>query len=71
MDVLGHRLLVAADVEVRAVLEPGVELGAALPHAVLDVDLLRLIARERDVDPAQHAVLQERLPVELVEEVVA
>ena len=70
MDVLGHRLLVAADVEMRAVLEPGEQLGAALPHAVLDVDLLGLIAREGDVEAGEQAVLQPLLPFELVQEIV-
>ena len=69
MNVLGHRLLVVA-AEVRAVLEPGEQLGAALPHAVLDVDLLGLIAREGDVEVGEQAVLQPLLPFELVQEIV-
>ena len=54
----------------RAVLEPGEQLGAALPHAVLDVDLLGLIAREGDVEVGQQAVLQPLLPFQLVQEIV-
>src|SRR3712207_2358956 len=57
VDVPRHALLVAADVEVRAVLQPGEQVAAALPHPVLDVDLLRLVAREGDVDPGERAVL--------------
>jgi hypothetical protein len=50
VDVVGHADGIAADVEVGAFLQPGVEFRAVLDHAVLDVDLLRLVARERDVE---------------------
>src|SRR5712671_3083960 len=68
--VLGHLLGVAADIEIGAVLEPLDQLAAAIPQAVLDVDLLRRVAREGDVHAGQRPVLQGILPFELVEEVV-
>src|SRR4051812_42968723 len=53
VDVGRERLGIAADVEMGAVLEPGVEIPGLLDHAVLDVDLARPIAigvaREGDV----------------------
>src|SRR5690606_34420473 len=58
----------AADVEVRARLQPVVDLAAALAQALLDVDLLRLVAREREVQAVQFAVAQRFLPLGLVEE---
>ena len=55
VDVLGHARGVAADVEVRAGLEPGVEFDRVLEHAVLDVHLFRLVAGEGDVEPREIA----------------
>src|SRR3979409_1501011 len=54
-DVLGHALGIAADVEMRAFFEPRPELGRVLAHAMLDVDLLRLVAREGEVELLEHA----------------
>src|SRR5690348_4915639 len=69
MDVPGHVVGVAADVQVRAFLQPGVELPALLAQAVLHVDLLRGVAREGEVEAVQPAALQGVLPLDLVEEV--
>src|SRR5689334_21144935 len=55
--VLRHRLGVAADIEEGALVEPLDELAAALPQPVLNIDLLRLVARERDVHAGERAVL--------------
>src|SRR5690606_13832737 len=46
VDVLGHAGGVAADVEVGAGVDPLPYVLAVLAHAVLDVDLLRLVAGE-------------------------
>src|SRR5713101_2242066 len=61
LDVLGHALGIAADIEVRAFLQPAPELGRVLAQAVLDVDLLGLVAREGEIEVGQHAAA---LPVE-------
>src|SRR5262249_6854370 len=68
--VLCHVLGVAADVEMRAVVEPIDEIVPRLPHAVLHVDLFGLIAREGEIDPAQRAIRERLLPFELIEEIV-
>src|SRR5690606_14609985 len=62
---------VAADIEVRALLQPGMDVARLLAEAVLDVELLRAVAREGDVHPCQRAVGQPLLPFGLVEEVAA
>src|SRR3954470_8722051 len=62
---------VAADVEMRALLEPGVEVPGLLEHAMLDVDLARLVPRESDVHPPERPGLEPGLPFGLVEEVAA
>ncbi|CAB3833067.1 hypothetical protein LMG26842_01935 [Achromobacter dolens] len=59
--VLGHAFGIAADIEMRALLQPRPELRAVLAHAVLHVDLGRLVARERQVQPCQQAVIAQRL----------
>jgi hypothetical protein len=67
--VLGHTGGVTADVEVGAVLEPLVELLAALLHTVLDVDFAGLVAGEGGVEAGEDAVFlhgQELLFVEKV-----
>ena len=68
-DVLGHAGGVAADVEVGAALEPGVELGGVLLHAVLDVDLVGLVAGEGGVEAGEEAVLVHGEELVFVEEV--
>src|ERR1043165_4094877 len=69
LDVLGHALGVATDVEVRALLQPLPELGGSLLHAVLDIDLLRLVAREGEVEAVQRAPALPVHDLVLVEEV--
>src|ERR1700759_1051483 len=54
LDVLAHADR-AADVEVRAVRKPLPEIGAELAHAVLDVELLLVVARPREREPGAHA----------------
>src|SRR5580698_6745388 len=68
-DVLGHARGVAADVEVGTTFEPLVESSAMHLHAVLNVDLLRLIAREGSIKAGQGAVLVHRGELLFVEEV--
>src|SRR6185437_8602852 len=70
VNVARHALLVAAHVDVRAVLDPFEQLGAVLPQPLLHVDLFRLIARKGDVDARQRSVCEILLPLQLVEEVV-
>src|SRR3954462_11868341 len=70
MDVFRHALLVTADIDMAAILQPGMEFGPPVPHLVLNIGFLRLIARERDVDPTQGTALQMVLPFKLVEEVL-
>src|SRR4051812_6555887 len=53
VDVLGHTRGVTADIEVRAVLEPGPELRGAFQHSMLNVNFLRLVARECQVEFGQ------------------
>src|SRR5690606_19856003 len=67
--VPGHALGIAADVEVRAPLQPLVQPPRLLPQPVLDVHLLRAVARERDVHAREHAFLAPAQPFELVEEI--
>ncbi len=71
VDIGGHARGITADVEVRAVLDPVVEFATAPAQRVLDVDLLGLVAREREVEPLQRAGLERLLPLELVEKVAA
>src|SRR6516225_10160837 len=54
--VLGHRLGVAADVEIGSALEPVDQIRTRLPHAVLNVNLLRPVARERHIHAHKRAV---------------
>ena len=70
IDVLGHPRGVAADVEVRAVLQPAPQVGGVFHHAVLHVDLAGLVARERGVQPGQRAVAQPGFEFGAVEEIV-
>ena len=71
MHVTGHRLLIAADIEMRAVLEPREEVARLLVHAVLDVSLGAGIAREGNVEAGKNAFVQPLLPFDLVEEIAA
>src|SRR5438445_9860838 len=71
VDDARHLLLVAADVEMRAFLEPGIKLARLFDHAVLDIDLVGAVAREGDVEASENAVFQPLLPFDLIEEVAA
>ena len=51
IDIARHAGGIAADIEMRAVLEPRPQFGGVLQHAVLDVDLVVLVAREGGVEP--------------------
>src|SRR5438093_2322090 len=53
IDIARHPLLIAADIDVRTLLEPRPQLGGMLQEPVLDVDLLVLVARKRGVEPGQ------------------
>src|SRR5262249_101238 len=69
MDVLRHALGVAANVEIRPGLEPGPKFLGAFHHAMLNVNLVRLIARKRQVQFGQLAValmIKEFLPIKEV-----
>src|SRR6266852_3699468 len=55
LDVLGHALGIAADIEMRAFVEPRPELGRVLAHAMLNVELLRLVTRESEIELFKHA----------------
>src|SRR6185437_12392734 len=70
IDVLRHALFIAADVNMRAILYPAREFGATLPQAMLNIDLFRLVARERNIDLREIARFQVILPLELVEKII-
>jgi len=53
---------------VRARLQPVIDLAAALAQAVLHVQLVRLVARERQVQAVELAAPERVLPFALVEE---
>src|SRR5208283_4633855 len=67
MDVRGHGVDAAADVEVGPFLQPAVKLAALLQHAMLHVHLVALVAREGHVQPRQHAQFQPSQPFDLVQ----
>src|SRR5262245_6843819 len=67
--VAGHALFIAADIHVRALAHPAAQFMCVLGDAVLDVDLLGLVAGERDIDAAQRSASEVILPFELIEEV--
>ena len=69
VDILGHARGIAADVEIGALLEPGVKFLGCLQHAVLDIDLLGLIAGEGGGELVQHALVLPCLQLLAVEEV--
>src|SRR5439155_26060699 len=48
MDVMRHRLLVAAHIEVRALLEPTIQVASLFEHAVLNVDFFGAVARSEE-----------------------
>src|SRR5262245_32968406 len=70
MTFFSRRLHYTADINGRAAFEPFDHFRAAVPQSVLDIDLLRRVARKSDIHAREGAVFQRFLPVELVEEVV-
>src|SRR5712691_5967901 len=70
LDVAGHALGVAADIDVGAVGEPGPEIAADLAHPILDVELLLGVARPGEREPGQRARGLHAGELVLVEEVV-
>ena len=71
MDVGRHVRGIAADVEPRPLLEPGIDIAALPAQPLLHIGLWRGVAREGEIEPAQDAVLQQLLPFNLIEEVAA
>ncbi len=69
MYVPGHVLGVTADIDSRTVFDPGENLRSIFTQPILHIDLLVLIALERDIKLIESTVLQMTLPLELVEEV--
>ena len=69
-DVGGHAFGVAADVEVRAPVEPAPELGGVFADALLDVDFFLLIAGEGEVEALEGAVLHPGEELVAIEEVL-
>src|SRR5262249_61713517 len=51
IDILRHSLRVSADVEIGALFQPFPKFARRLEHSVLDVNFLRLITRERGIEP--------------------
>src|SRR5438876_654761 len=68
VDVVRHPVLVAANEELRALFQPVPDVARVLAQAMLDVDLLGLIARKRGVEP-EESVAPVRGELILVEEV--
>jgi len=58
--VPGHVLGIAAHVESRALLEPIPHLPGVIQDAMLDVNLLRLVTRPRQIKPIEQAVRSKR-----------
>src|SRR5208282_342130 len=54
--VFGHVVRVATDVEIGAVLQPRPKLLGLFEHAMLHVDLVGLVAGERQVEPVELAL---------------
>ena len=52
IDVVRHSLGIPADIDCRAVVYPRPELAPGVKHALLDIDLVLLIAREREGEAA-------------------
>src|SRR6185436_16181370 len=69
LDVLGHPLGVAADVDVGAFGEPGPHLAADLAHAVLHIKLLLAVARPCERQSREQTRRLHRVEFFLVEEI--
>ena len=66
-----HALGIATDIDMRALLQPLPEQSGLLQHAMLYVDLLGLIARERGIQTGQHTTTQPALDLATVEKILA
>src|SRR5262249_15590657 len=53
----------------RAVLEPGVQFAAALTDAVLHIDLVALVARDREMESRHRPALERLLPFDWIEKI--
>ena len=69
VDIGGEMLGIAADVDVGAFLDPGIDVAGVLAQSVLDIDLVCSIAREGDIHTRQDPLLEEILPFGLVEKI--
>src|SRR5665213_1187591 len=71
LDILGHALGIAADVDVGALCQPRPQLAADLAHAILHVELLVAVARPRQRQPRQQPRRLHRVELVGIEEVAA
>ena len=69
INVLGHALGVATDINMRSLLEPGPHIPCVFQHAMLHVDLLDLIAGECRLQARQSPVGERSLKFFAVEEI--
>src|SRR6266849_772355 len=67
--VARHALGVPANVEIRAVREPAPEFLRSLEHLVLHIHLARLVAGEREVHAAEHALHRELFQLGSIEKI--
>ena len=66
INIVSHPLGVAANVEIGAFFQPVPEFPGTFEHPVLHVDLLGLVARERQVEPGQNTGRLKRVQFLLV-----
>ena len=69
VDVAGHTFCVAADVQMRTLIQPGKDFPPSFQKTILHIDFPALIAGECDVEIGKKAVLSMTQPFELVQEV--
>src|SRR6185437_8375068 len=69
MNVRRELRAVAADIDMGAFLQPRIKVARMLKQAVLHIHLVRPIARKRNIHMRQHTVLQEGLPLGLIEKI--
>src|SRR6266699_5473656 len=69
VNVARHAGGVSADIKVRAIVEPSPHLSGVLQHSVLHIELLGLIAREREVKAGQQAVFLPEGELRLVKKI--
>src|SRR6266851_6499984 len=69
VDVPRHAGGVAADIEVRAILDPRIELRGPFAHAMLHVDFFGLIAGEGEIESGEQSVGAKRFQLLLVQEI--